>query len=300
MGEEDWRDRSRSVSHFELLDAFHEEGCPVCRLLLKWGRSYLDSLFYEYVNDVGIRCRLRESHGFCNPHAWMAVAIDHSQSGVAIIYEHLLNDQIGAFQRLLHSIRPRFWWGRLKAKWLRLDREPPLFALRSRTSPCPACERLDRFLEPDLTDTLLSCLSDPKFTDGFRASFGLCLPHLHNALVTGKDHPNLPVLVDLQLQKFRALRGELGEYIRKLDYRFMAEPRGDEKTAWRRAIELFVGKPEVFGPDRGTWEMGENRNAGSAPRMPMRGWALEPDTSCDDDAKRLRNDPLSQPEGEGS
>ncbi len=291
-------DRSKSVSYFELLDAFREEGCPICRLLVKWSRSYLDSLFYEYVTDFGIRSRMRESHGFCNWHTWMAASIDNSQSGIAIIYEHLLNDQVGALQGVLRSIRPRFWWARLKAKWLRGEGKPPILALKGRKSPCPACERLDQFFEPDLTDTLLSSLADPEFADGFRASFGLCLPHLYGALIAGGDHPNLPLLLELQLQKLRALRGQLGEYIRKLDYRFMAEPRGEEeKTAWRRVMELFVGKPEVFGPDRRTWDMKGDRQATPSPTTPLQGQDMEPAKGCGKDSERFNNDLLSQRKG---
>lgn len=256
-------DRSRRVpskftSYFELRDAFYEKGCPVCRLLLKWTRSYLDSLFYEYVNDPRIRDQLRESHGFCNWHAWMAATIDHSQSGIAIIYEHLLKDQIELLQGVLGSIGPRSLWRRLKARWFRIVGRRRIPVQRHRKSPCPACERLDQFFEPDLTDTLLSFLQEPDFADGFRLSFGLCLPHLYNAMLTSRDHPNLPLLLQLQLQKLGTLRGELGEYIRKLDYRFMAEPRGQEKTSWRRIIELFVGKPEVFGRDRRAWDTAGN------------------------------------------
>ena len=88
MGDGIREDRSKSVSYFELLDALRLEGCPVCRLLLKWSRFYLDSLFYEYVTDFGVRSRLRQSDGFCNWHTWMAATIDHSQSGIAIISEH--------------------------------------------------------------------------------------------------------------------------------------------------------------------------------------------------------------------
>ena len=188
MGDGIREDRSKSVSYFELLDAFREEGCPVCRLLLKWSRSYLDSLFYEYVNDSGIRSRLRESYGFCNWHTWMAATIDHSQSGIAIIYEHLLKDQIQLLQAMLRSIKPRFWWGRLKAKWFRAEGKPPILAQRSRTSPCPACERLDQFFEPDLTHTLLSSLADPAFADRFRLSFGLCLPQDRKSTRLNSSH----------------------------------------------------------------------------------------------------------------
>jgi hypothetical protein len=243
-------ERPRFVSYFELKDAFCEEGCPVCGLLLKWTRRYLHSLFYEYVNDLGVRGRLRESHGFCNWHAWMASTIDNSQSGIAIIYEHLLRDQIGRLRDFRAGIGPRSWWARLKAKLLRVENRPSILDERQRRAACPACTRREQFFEQDLLHTLLSSLTDQEFADAFRLSFGVCLPHLCQAVTMGRDHPNLPLLIDIQLEKLGSLRSELMEYLRKLDYRFMAEPRGEEKTAWRRAIELFVGKQEVFGPDR--------------------------------------------------
>ncbi|HZY30735.1 MAG TPA: DUF6062 family protein [Candidatus Methylomirabilis sp.] len=241
---------SKFISYFELKDAFREEGCPICRLLLKWTRRSLNSLSHEYVNDPGVRQQLRASHGFCNWHAWMAATIDNSQSGIAIIYEHLLRDQIGRLRDFRARIGPRSWWARLKTKWPRGEDPSRILAQRQQKAPCAACERMDVFFERNLIDTLVAHITDREFVDGFRLSFGLCLPHLYQAVATGRDHPNLPILIDVQLEKLGTLRGELNEYIRKLDYRYMAEPRGEEKTAWRRVIELFVGKQEVFGPDR--------------------------------------------------
>jgi hypothetical protein len=150
----------------------------------------------------------------------------------------------------MRSIGPRSWWTRLKVKRLRVQGAPLILSQRQHKAACPACGRIEKFFEQDFIETLLTSLSDPEFADSFQLSFGLCLPHIYQAAGMGRDHPNLPILIDVQLQKLGTLRGELKEYIRKLDYRFMAEPRGEEKTAWRRVIELFVGKPEVFGPDR--------------------------------------------------
>lgn len=241
---------SKFISYFELRDAFSEEGCPVCKLLLKWTRRYLDSLFHEYVNDPGVRQQLRASQGFCNWHAWMAATIDNSPSGIAIIYEHLLKDQIEVLQGFMGPIGPGSWWARLKAKWPRGEDRSPILAQRQERAACAACERMDLFFERNLIDTLIAHMTDREFADGFQRSHGLCLPHLYQAIARGQDHPNISLVLTLQLQKLATLRVQLKEYIRKLDYRFLAEPRGEEKTAWRRVIELFVGKREVFGPDR--------------------------------------------------
>jgi len=210
----------------------------------------MDSLFYEYVNDRGVRERLRASHGFCNWHAWMATTIEHCQSGIALLYEHLLQDQIVSLRAFRNSVRPWSWLSWLRAAWQTLRRRPDLLDVRRRRATCPACARLDLFFEQHFVATLVAHLGEEAFREGFRLSFGLCLPHLYQAIASHRDHPNLPVLLDLELQKLSSLRGELNEYLRKLDYRCLAEPRGDEQTAWRRVIELFAGKPQVFGPDR--------------------------------------------------
>lgn len=75
----------KSPTYFTLLEAFGKRGCPVCRLMEEYSLSYLDSLLYEQVNDVGIRRKLRGARGFCNWHAWQARRIAASALGVSII-----------------------------------------------------------------------------------------------------------------------------------------------------------------------------------------------------------------------
>ena len=60
--------------------------------------------------------------------------------------------------------------------------------------------------------------------------------------------PQLGRLLEAERDKLITLRGELQEVIRKLAYRYANEPKGAEQTSWRRAIEKFVGKREVFLP----------------------------------------------------
>ena len=74
----------KSFTYFALLEAFEKHGCPVCRFMAEYSQSYLETLFYEQVNDVGIRRKLRASRGFCNWHAWQARQITNSALGVAI------------------------------------------------------------------------------------------------------------------------------------------------------------------------------------------------------------------------
>ena len=62
-------------------------------------------------------------------------------------------------------------------------------------------------------------------------------------------HPNLSLLVEKQVKKYESLSQELGEFIRKLDYRFSKEPKGSEVDSWKRVLEQFAGHREVFGND---------------------------------------------------
>jgi hypothetical protein len=190
-----------------LCDAFDAEGCPVCTAVQRACYRRLDHLFYEYVNDIGVRQRLAASRGFCNRHAHLALRIPNASSGIAIIYEDLLR----------HSDRPA-------------DAE------------CMICDTA-RFHERVLLGELLRWFDDAELQSKYRPSFGLCLPHLRRAQDEFAAHPQLPALLAAEREKLDALRAELQEFTRKLDYRFAAEPKGAEQTSWRRVIEKFVGKP---------------------------------------------------------
>lgn len=236
------------IAYFHLLDAFQEEGCPICHLQVRRSFAALEGLLWEQVTDPITRERLRKAHGFCNWHAWMLPRILTGRSGVAIIYEDLLSDQIEQLQVLRKVLRPRSAWERLKGLFIKHERLPFL-AWRHRKSPCPIC-RHGSFQEASYLRTLLDSLNEPEFARGFERSFGLCLPHLALAVERERDHPNLGTPLELALKRLEALKGELKEFIQKFDYRFAHEPMGEEGTSWWRAIELFVGKPEVFGNER--------------------------------------------------
>ena len=93
----------KSFTYFALLNAFDKEGCPVCRLMAEYSLSYLDTFFYEQVNDVGIRRKLRASRGFCNWHAWQARQITSSALGVAIIAKDLISEEMIRLDDLLRG-----------------------------------------------------------------------------------------------------------------------------------------------------------------------------------------------------
>jgi hypothetical protein len=217
--------QNKWLEFIHLCDALDAEGCPICTLVEKACYRQLDNLFYECVNDVGVRLRLSASKGFCNWHAHLALRVPHTSSGIAIIYEDMLRGVI--------------------------DRSRQSQALLPATAECPICETA-RFNEHVFLGELLRWFDDPELSAKYRPSFGLCLPHLQQAIHGFPDHTQLPALLAAEREKLAALQAELREFSRKLDYRFANEPKGAEQTAWRRVIEKFVGKRETVAAGRQT------------------------------------------------
>jgi hypothetical protein len=233
----------RHLSYFLVRDALKEDGCAVCRLVIRWSERFLDGLLYESVTDPFVRARIREGQGFCNWHAWMLPKILTAASGVAAIHEDVMAREIEALRLAARSRYVMNWSDRLRA-WLR--------RARPRRGPqCAACAISTETTEANSLHVLVESLAEPEFYQAFTESFGLCLPHLRMLEALHPDHPNLPSVRRIQLAKLDAMRAELLEFLRKQDYQHSHEPMGSEGNAWRRSIEMLVGKAHVFGPHRG-------------------------------------------------
>jgi hypothetical protein len=85
---------AKSLTYFALIEAFSKSRCPVCHFMEEYSRRYLDALFCEQVNDIGIRRKLRATCGFCNWHAWQATKPASSALGVAIIAKDPITEEI--------------------------------------------------------------------------------------------------------------------------------------------------------------------------------------------------------------
>jgi len=68
----------------------------------------------------------------------------------------------------------------------------------------------------------------------------LCVPHLRRALAFGMSD-----VLTAQRDTWQELDRLLGEYLRKEDYRFRAEPRGIEQASPRWAVALIAGEPGI-------------------------------------------------------
>lgn len=232
--------RGRDMASFRVLEALGEGGCPLCALRAAAVDRYLDSLLYEQVNDPDLRRALDRSRGFCREHALLLVRLGDSL-GIAILYK----DQVARALDAVRQARRTVSSGPRGLRWLPNGTrsegpEVVLSRLLAPEGPCPACQ-VAREAEERYLSALLEHLESPEVRAGIERSSFLCLPHLQAALHLAGDPDRAQAVLEIAEEKLVRLHEELAELIRKRDYRFAHEPKGEEQTAWFRAVWHLVG-----------------------------------------------------------
>ena len=202
----------KHMEYYAFLDACRESSCPICSLLNKTADHLIGQLLYEEVNDPEVRKRLRESLGFCRLHALLMVRAADG-FGTAIIYKDILEIIRAGLKN--HRI------------------------LRS-TKDCPICTSLAE-REAHWVGTVATHIQDDELKKAISASQGFCLDHLREVLraVDGKSQQ---FVAAVHVEKFDAVIYDLGEFIRKHDYRFHGEKFTEsEAGSWQRAVRVMVG-----------------------------------------------------------
>jgi hypothetical protein len=231
-----------SNTHYDLLDALKETGCPVCRLVLRTVSHYIDSVNYEFVNDPGFRSEVEPAWGFCNVHAQQWLQHAHPL-GTALIYDAVLGRISAELKRVhledgfLASVSSLFGPGKGRAgDAAHGDLRPD--------GQCPMC-RVREQQEGTAVDVIIEGLSEIPFRAAYQSSTGLCLPHLRLALGKATNQEAFTTLRDHAISKNDQLSHQLKEIIRKHDYRFRDEPTGEERGAAERTVRQIAGVPGI-------------------------------------------------------
>ncbi len=229
-------------TYHDLLEAFGQDGCAVCRLAARSVSSFLSSISNEGgLTDPEVRDRIRASHGFCNEHAHQWRREQHLL-GTAILYEDLLDHLATELQALRFQKR-----GRLGNPFAARERARVALAAHRE---CAAC-RLLADTEQRMVAAVLSGLRAEEFRAAYARSGGLCVPHLRVALAEAPDEDLFATLADLAVARHKALAEQLREIIRRHDYRHNEEPSGAERGAAARAVRHTVGERGIRGMDHG-------------------------------------------------
>lgn len=201
----------------------------LCRLAWEDTHRYLETWKDEMFTDVDVREELRRSRGFCNTHTWQLAQIGASLP-LAQAYRDIITDAMEQLQQSKSSHRQH---------WFEVKRE-------SISASCPACKQKEQSLAR-LIFSLREALPDDVLYTSFANSAGLCLSHLRLACeLRPLDALDiwLPLLRTAQLGCMQRLNEQLGEMIRKHDYRFKNKARGGEMLSWQRSAGIVAGEDE--------------------------------------------------------
>ncbi len=211
----------------QLLEACQRRGCLLCRLGQESAEHYLDAWKYELFTDVGVREELRRSRGFCHRHTWQLAQMGATIQ-LAVAYRDILSDAAEQLEGGSRSAHRRSWF-------------------EAKRVPCPGCMQEEQAVV-SMIPFLRQALLDNEFYTAFLASDGLCLAHYQRAcelkVSGGSEHGRewLTQLRQGQLAILQRLDAQLGELIRKHDYRFKGEAKGEEMLSWRWAAGIVAGE----------------------------------------------------------
>lgn len=221
-----------SYYYQELQEMLQQPGCPICHVGRKVARGQLDALLYDSVTDRDSREKLASSMGFCSMHSRDLLSFSGERLGATIIEWALLREA----QRRLQRSAPAA--GRSLAQ--RLRGQGPAASSLGAEDPCPVCvhkAEIEARSMRELLEHLVGDLEKP-----LAAAGGLCWPHLELAMRSASDPQVHGALVSLHDQVWQGLIDQMGEFIRKRDYRYSQETITDEETAAvERSIEIMTG-----------------------------------------------------------
>jgi hypothetical protein len=188
--------------------------CPICTLVERDVRQYLDSLLYEYVMERETHATLRAARGLCATHSALLLEYRASVLGIGILYHAVIDE---------------------------------LLTLTSRMSMQPPRSVFGRRHEQQHITTFAEHLNDARLAAAFRASSGLCLAHFRGTVNACPDAACAQTLITMQTAHWQRLKGELDEFIRKYDVNHADETMGAEGDSWKRALTQVAGIAAVLG-----------------------------------------------------
>ena len=227
----------RDSTRNDLEQMFKKKGCALCH----WSTKRPSIFSIASCTKASMTPKFGKGReprsGFCNRHAWQMRHIGGNALGTAFLHgPRSANGRSG--WTILGGTKMEEHTSRNIVKRLRRRIKPLHHA---------SAARQQAEVEKRHIETFLAALVEADFRRLVRGSGGFMYTyHFSAASRAAKDPQALKMLIEIQGEINRGLLGELDEFIRKSDYRFVAEGFGSEGDSWLRAIERLSGA-EDFG-----------------------------------------------------
>lgn len=240
---------------------FARPGCPLCRAGAEAEARYLDWFLLENYYSLPTLVQLERTR-FCRWHAAEAFrqVDDGHLTGTFQALSQVELDTLRAFGDSLERER-RARFGRARDR----HQLPDSAQVAGEPEGCPVCEAGARAALVASYD-LAQALETEDGRSAYREHDGLCRPHLWLVL---RDAPREVAtwLVADSMRRIDALLAEFERYFHRLDYRHQDEPKGEEQTAWQRALRFFWGDPPGFFSADDKFEARDDQERGRTDRV---------------------------------
>jgi hypothetical protein len=226
-------------SYYDLRETFAKPGCPVCALIARDVARYLDAILYEFSVDPQIHRVFRAARGLCHVHSWQFTRVGGAAVQISVLYRAVLNE----VQRVVaanQTAPAADLFARLAGR-ARPNPGPALAAALAPSEPCPACQHAEQ-AEADYLKTLSHFLPDPALNAAYRASDGLCLPHLRGLFAVIEDAERAAQVVDIQTAIWERLHADLELFSLKNRAENQHQPMGSEGDSWLRVVAAIAGR----------------------------------------------------------
>lgn len=229
--------------------ASRREGCPVCIVVLENMDLAMDTWNYEGFTDVADRQFLARIRGFCPLHTWQ-LAQRNNTFQLAVVYQEILSEMV---ETMNNEGREQRNGSQGAGEWMAGVRRlfqpdsPPSESAAQMYALCPFC-RTRANIEQRIVERLVELVQSEEIQQLLCQSTGLCRLHFAQASQYAEERKPAQqrTLIACQRACLQRTLDEVKELIRKHDYHFSEEPRGEEMTSWRRAAKLCAGNPGVY------------------------------------------------------
>lgn len=224
-----------SRTYFDLIEAFKQPDCAVCRLTDAAVYQYIDIFIYENITNVARRQEIRDARLFCSLHTSKFLSGYGRLLSLATLEQDVLNDVLRSTNRVIeHPLGRPGMIGALFQNAARAIRE----AIRPARN-CTLCD-YEHSQERVMLGTLIQFIEEPDIRQAFEASNGLCLPHYYMGLgMPGRRER----IIKVQQAVLAKTKADIDEYVRKRNPLYHdQEMNEDEAESPTRAAKLISGR----------------------------------------------------------
>ena len=224
-----------SRTYFDLIEAFKQPDCAVCRLIDDAVYQYIDIFIYENITNVARRQEIREARLFCSLHTTKFMSGYGRLISLATLEQDVLNDVLRSASRVLANPLPKHWrvTGFLRGASRALRR-----VIRP-TRNCTLCD-YEHSMERVMLGTLIQFIDEPDIRASFEGSAGLCMPHYYMGLGMSGRHERI---ITVQQAVMTRVKADIDEYVRKRNPLYRDQDMNeDEAAAPTRAAKLISGR----------------------------------------------------------